>query len=72
MEICHAFNVKLVTSPSETFQQVLSHSSQLGGKKTFVVLEYDVIKSRLSILPWCKNTGKFELELKVPVLELRT
>ena len=51
MEICHAFNVKLVTSPSETFQQVLSHSSQLGGKKTLVVLEYDVIKSRLSILP---------------------
>ena len=33
MKICHMFNIKLVTSPPKKFQWVLSHSSQLGGKK---------------------------------------
>ena len=54
MKICHMFNIKLVTSPPQKIQWVLSHSSQLGGKN-IVVLEYDVIKRQLSILLWHKN-----------------
>ena len=33
MKNCHTFNVKLVTSLAKQFQRVLSHGSQLGGKK---------------------------------------
>ena len=33
MKNCHMFNLKLVTSLPKKFQRVLSHGSQLGGKK---------------------------------------
>ena len=33
MQNYHMFNVKLVTSLAKQFQRVLSHGSQLGGKK---------------------------------------
>ena len=45
--ICIRLMVKSVNSLPKKFQRVLPHGSQLFEKKTFVVLEYGVIKRQI-------------------------
>ena len=44
MKICHKFNVKLVTSLPKKIQRVLSHGSQLGGKRHLWFLSMTSLK----------------------------